>query len=117
MAPPALMNVFLLASRGEIAHKPALIVGRLGDERRRVPGGRAPRVQFEEHAGRLHPGPRRREAARSSVLNGPEPAGDADASLRERIAYSLRVLCVYAQAFALIRKSGVIDLESYPYGM
>ncbi len=116
MAPPALMNVFLLASRGELAHKPALIVGVSATN-----GGAYPVAELRAFGGKNtqvvyipdHVVVRR--AAR--VLNGPEPANDDDAALRERIAYSLRILCVYAQAFTLIRGSGVIDLETYPYGM
>jgi NAD(P)H-dependent FMN reductase len=116
MAPPALMNVFLLASRGEIAHKPALLVGVSATS-----GGAYPVAEMRAFGGKNtqvvyvpdHVVVRRAR----HVLNGPEPVDDADASLRARLAYSLRILCVYARAFVPIRASGVIDLETYPYGM
>lgn len=116
MAPPALLNVFLLASRGEIAHKPALIVAVSATN-----GGAYPVLELRSFGGKNtqvccipdHVIVRQSK----SVLNGPEPESDADAAIRERIAYSLRVFCVYAMAFGPIRRSGVIDLESYPYGM
>lgn len=116
MVPPALLNVFLLASRGELAHRPALIVAVSASG-----GGSAPVLELRAFGGKntqvcYIPDHVIVRNARS-VLNGPGAQSDADQMVRDRIVYSLRVLSVYASAFEAIRKSGVIDLETYPYGM
>ena len=116
MVPPALMNVFLLCEHGEIAHKPALAVGVSA-----TGGGANPVVAMRAftakntHVCYLPDHILVRDSR--NVLSGAEPSGDADVALRGRIGYGLDVLRVYAAAFRLIRKSGVIDLETYPYGM
>ena len=52
-----------------------------------------------------------------SVFNEEEAAGDTDAYLRQRLQYGLKVLDSYALALTGIRKSGIIDHESFPNGM
>jgi NAD(P)H-dependent FMN reductase len=116
MVPPALMNVFLLASRGELSHKPGLIVavsaacgGAYPVAELRAFGIKNTQICYmPEHV-------IVRDA--NEMLNGPESASEDDTMIRDRIAYSLRVLRVYAHAFRAIRASNVIDLEQYPYGM
>ena len=51
------------------------------------------------------------------VLNTPDSVNEDDRRIRERLAYSVKVLEEYAKAFQSIRKSGVIDFETYPNGM
>jgi chromate reductase len=116
MAPPALLNFFLLTSRGEVAHKPALLatVSASG-------GGAYPATQLRA----LSPKNTQicyipeyvivRDA--ENMLNSAEPSSKEDAYLRARLDYSLGVLAAYTAAFCSIRKSGAINLESYPYGM
>lgn len=116
MAPPALMNLFLLADKGQLAHKPALLIGVSATQ-----GGCYPVAELRAFSAKntqicYIPDHVVVRAARE-VLEGPEPRSEDDAYLRGRIAYGLDVLRVYARAFAFIRGSGVIDLESYPYGM
>lgn len=116
MVPPALMNVFLLAGRGELAHKPGMIVavsastgGAYSVAELRVSGQKNTQLTYTpDHI-----------IVRDvrNVLNESEPQSDADTYLRGRIDYALRVLGVYSDAFARIRASGVLDPTSYPYGM
>jgi len=116
MVPPPLMNLFLLANRREFAHKPALIVSVSAGA-----GGAYPVAELRTY------GPKNTQICyipdhvvirdATNVLNEDEPESDADTYIRERIAYSIRMLIVYTQAFIPIRRSGAIDLESFPYGM
>lgn len=116
MVPPALLNVFLMASKGELAHKPAMLVGVSG-----AVGGAYPIAELRAYGGKntqicYVPDHVIVRDARN-VLNDAEPQSDADAWLRGRIDYSLQVLGAYASAFRTVRESGVIDLKSHPYGM
>jgi NAD(P)H-dependent FMN reductase len=116
IVPPPLTNLFLLASRGELAHKPALLVGVSATQ-----GGAYPVASLRASAQKntqvcYIPDQVIVRDARN-VLEGPEPQSDQDATLRERIAYSARVLREYAAAFRQIRRSGVVDLETWPFGM
>ncbi len=116
MTPPALMNVFLLAGRGELAHKPALIVTVSAGS-----GGAYPVVELRTFGYKntqivYLPDHVIVRGARH-VLNGPEPESDADGALRERIAYSVDVLRVYTEALGFVRRSGVVQRERYPNGM
>jgi len=116
MAPPALMNIFLLASRGELAHKPALLVSVSAGK-----GGAYPVAQLRAfgakntHLCYIPDHVIVRDSR--NVLTDEKPNGKDDENLRDRIEYSLGLLAVYATAFQFIRQSGVIDLESFPYGM
>lgn len=115
MVPPALLNVFLMA-KGELAHKPAMIVGVSASV-----GGAYPVAELRSYGHKNtqivyipdHVVVRNVKA----VLNDAEPSGDAEVWLRGRIDYSLQILSAYARALRLVRGSGLIDLESYPYGM
>ena len=116
MVPPALMNIFLLASKDELAHKPGLIVTVSSGE-----GGTYPVAQLRNYGAkntRLVYIPDHviiRDVCH--VLNEGDPVSDTDKYLRERLSYSTKMLKVYAEAFVLIRQSGVYDRTSYPYGM
>lgn len=116
MAPPPLMNVFLLTSRGEIAHKPGLLVTVSANT-----GGAYPVSQLRSfstkntHLCYIPDHVVVRDVR--NVLNEGKPNSKEDEQLRERIEYSLGLLAVYSKAFEFIRQSGVIDLETFPYGM
>ncbi len=116
IVPPAVTNLFLLASRGELAHKPALLVGVSATQ-----GGSYPvaslRASSQKNTQICYIPDQIVVHDARNVLEGPEPQSDQDAILRERIAYSARVLREYATAFRHIRASGVVDLASWPYGM
>lgn len=116
MAPPPLMNVFLLTSRGEIAHKPGLLVTVSSGA-----GGAYPVSQLRSFSTKntqlcYIPDHVVVRDARN-VLNDEKPKSKEDEYLRERIEYSLGLLAVYSKAFEFIRQSGVVDLETFPYGM
>lgn len=116
MAPPALLNVFLMASKGELAHKPAMIVGVSGSV-----NGVYPVVELRNFGLKntqicyIPDHVIVRDAAK--VLNDGPPASDADTWLRGRVDYSLGVLGAYASGLRLVRESGKIDRKTYPFGM
>jgi NAD(P)H-dependent FMN reductase len=116
IVPPSLTNLFLLASRGELAHKPALLVGVSATQ-----GGAYPlaslRASSQKNTQICYVPDQIVVRDARNVLEGPEPQGENDALLRERIAYSVRVLREYTAAFRQIRNSGVIDLQAWPFGM
>lgn len=114
MVPPPLMNVFLLASRGEMSHKPALIVSVSGGS-----GGCHPVTLLR---GFGHKNNQVCYVPDHVIVRGSH--GDQlqeDPSsipyLRDRMHYSLSVFKVYTDSFKQIRCSAPINLEAYPYGM
>lgn len=116
MASPALKNFFLFCGGGELAHKPALLVAVSASA-----GGSYPVAELRMSSSKntqvcyIPDQIIVRHAAK--MLAGSEPASSEDRRLRERIDYSLRVLECYAGALRAVRGAGVIDLQTYPYGM
>jgi NAD(P)H-dependent FMN reductase len=116
MVPAGLKNFFLLCGGDLLAHKPGLIVTVSASL-----GGSYPVVELRTSSyknTRICYIPDHvivRNVAR--MLKGDRPAEEHDASLRQRIEYSLRVLLQYATALRLVRLSGVVDLKSFPYGL
>ncbi len=115
MAPPALMNLFLLAG-GELAHKPALIVTVSAG-----PGGAYPVAELRAYGYKntqicYIP---EQVVVRNvkAMLNDAEPASERDRRLRDRITYGLQVLGAYAEGLAGVRAKGVIDRGRFPNGM
>jgi NAD(P)H-dependent FMN reductase len=116
MAPATLKNFFLWCNGQELSHKPGLIVAvgrRLGGaypvaELRMSSYKNTQLCYIPEHVIVRHV---------ESVFNGPEPAGEDEALLRDRLDYALRVLVEYARALRAVRESGVIDAERFPWGM
>jgi len=117
MAPAGLKNFFLFCSKGELAHKPGMIVsvsaGMNGAypvaELRMTSGKNNQLVYIPDHV---------IVRTAEAVLNDLEkPASPIDESLRKRIHYSLNVLQQYALAFRQVRESGVLNLKDYPFGM
>jgi NAD(P)H-dependent FMN reductase len=116
MAPASLKNFFLWCNGQELSHKPGLIVS----VARRL-GGSYPVVELRmssykntqicwipEHVIVRHV---------ESMLNSPEPSGDDEVLLRQRLQYGLSVLLEYARALCDVRASGVIDARRYRWGM
>lgn len=116
MVPAALKNLFLLCMRGELAHKPGLIVA-VSSSR----GGAYPVAELRMSSyknTRLCYIPEQiilREIG--GLLHGDAPASEDDAYLRGRIDYALGLLHRYAAALRLVRESGAIDHAAYPNGM
>lgn len=115
MVPAALKNFFLCCGR-ELAHKPALIVavsagqgGSYPVAELRMSSYKNTRVCFiPEHV-------IVRDA--HNVMNGPEPASEADRKIRARMDYALKLLVEYAGALRAVRASGVVESARYPFGM
>ena len=116
MVPAGLKNFFLLCGGDLLAHKPGLIVTVSASL-----GGSYPVVELRTssykntHICYIPDHVIVRNV--NQMLKGDQPADEHDASLRRRIEYSLRLLIEYAKALQSVRSSGVVDLQSYPYGM
>ncbi len=116
MVPPALMNLFLLASRAEFSHKPTLIVSVSASN-----GGAYPVSQLRSF------GYKNNQVCYvpdhliirnvNDILNGDDYDDEKEGYIRDRIEYSLSVFKVYTHAFDTIKNSEIINLERYPYGM
>lgn len=116
MVPAGLKNFFPLCGGDVLAHKPVLIVTVSASL-----GGSYPVVELRTSSyknTRICYIPDHviiRNVGR--MLQGDQPNDEHDASVRERIYYSLRLLLQYSKALESVRSSGVIDLKSFPYGM
>lgn len=117
MAAPGLKNFLLYCSPNEMGHKPALIVT--------VSAARGGAYPVAELRGSSYKNifltyiPDHvivRDVG--DVLNDPaKSASKDDDYIRERIAYSLKILGEYAGALKAVRESGLIDYKTYPFGM
>lgn len=118
MVPAALKNFFLMWSKQELAHKPALIVSVSAGT-----GGAYPIAELRtssyknnnlcylpNHVIIRHV---------TSVLNEDIDTNNAeeDSKIRERVDHALQTLLVYSQAFQNIRETQIVDLQRYPFGM
>ncbi|TCK18054.1 NADPH-dependent FMN reductase [Thiogranum longum] len=116
--PAGLKNFFLMWGKGELAHKPALIVTVSSAD-----GGAYPVAELRMSSyknNRLCYIPEQVIVRNvESVLNDdPEKNNpDADGYFRERIAYALGVLKEYALALREVRSSGAASLEVFRNGM
>lgn len=117
MVPSRLKNFFLLCDDDELAHKPGLIVsissGRGGSypvaELRMSSYKNTRLLWIPEHVIIQNV---------ENVLNEPFQAlSEADKYIQDRLLYSLKLLNEYADKLNMIRQSGVIDHDSFPYGM
>ncbi len=116
MVPAGLKNFFLLCGSGELAHKPGMIVavssgvgGSYPVNELRISSYKNTRLCYmPDHVIVRNVG---------AMLKGDAPADDHDKHLRERINYSLKVLVQYSKGLKLVRESGVVDYEHFPYGM
>ncbi len=116
--PSALKNFFLMWGKGELAHKPALIVTVSSAD-----GGAYPVAELRMSSyknNRICYIPEQIIVRNvESVLND-DPAlndPDADAYFRDRILYALRILREYAAALKKVRETGVTDPGVYKNGM
>lgn len=115
MVPPAMKNLFVICDK-ELAHKPALLVsvsagmgGAYPIAELRMSSYKNSRVCYiPDHVIVRHV---------EQVMNTPDSVNEDDKRIRDRLAYSVKVLEEYAKAFQSIRQSGVIDLAAHPNGM
>lgn len=116
--PAGLKNFFLLWGKGELAHKPALIVtvssgdgGAYPVAELRMSSYKNNRICYiPEHVIVRHV---------EKVLNDDPAQNDAraDAYFRDRIRYALTILSEYAVALRQVRASGATDRSVYKNGM
>ena len=117
MVPSALKNFFLMWGKGELAHKPALIVAvSAGD------GGAYPVAELRMSSyknNRICYIPEQVIVRHvESVLNEKgENDPDADTYFRERLIFALRLLKEYAVALKLVRASGATSDTRFKNGM
>lgn len=112
MVPPALKNFLLLCGGKDIAHKPGLIIavssGRGGSypvAELRTSGYKNNRVCWvPDHV------------IVRDITNFNKTPSDYQRDI-DRLEYSLKMFNEYAKALKTVRNSGVIDLETYPFGM
>jgi NAD(P)H-dependent FMN reductase len=116
MVPAGLKNFFLLCDKRMLAHKPALIVavsasmgGAYPVAELRMSSYKNTRICYiPDHMIIRNVG---------SLLHGEIPVSPEDAAVRDRLQYCLRVLLEYIKALRLVRESGVVNLDQFPYGL
>ncbi|WP_437634592.1 NADPH-dependent FMN reductase [Sorangium sp. So ce854] len=117
MVPAGLKNFFLLCTRGELAHKPALLVAVSSGT-----GGAYPiaelRMSSYKNTYVCYIPDHVIVRSVTGLLNDPAtPQSQDDERIRARLRYALGVLLQYGKALQQVRESGAIDLARYPFGM
>jgi len=118
MVPSGLKNFFLMWGKGELAHKPALIVTVSSAD-----GGAYPVAELRMSSyknNRICYIPEQIIVRNvESVLNEDPQQNNpqADGYFRERIGYALNILAGYARALVQVRASGATDLARFKNGM
>ncbi|WP_437957880.1 NAD(P)H-dependent oxidoreductase [Sorangium sp. So ce119] len=117
MVPAGLKNFFLLCTRRELAHKPALIVAVSSGT-----GGAYPiaelRMSSYKNTYLCYIPDQVIVRSVAGLLNDPAtPQSQDDERIRARLRYALGVLLQYGKALQQVRASGALDLAKYPFGM
>ena len=116
--PSGLKNFFLMWGKGELAHKPALIVSVSSAD-----GGTYPVAELRMSSyknNRICYIPEQIIVRNVEKVLNDDPAqndADADAYFRERILFALNILKQYALALGKVRASGVTVTETFKNGM
>lgn len=116
--PAGLKNLFLLCSKNEVGHKPALIVTVSSSD-----GGAYPVAELRMSSyknNRICYIPEQVIVRHVEGVLNPDPADnkpEADAYYRERIQWSLTLLGHYASALKPIRESGITQHKKFGNGM
>jgi chromate reductase len=113
MAPPALINLFMLAEHNEFSHKPALIVGVSSGN-----GGAYPVAQLRGFSSKntkicFIP----EHVIVRNVKDKRFEGDDFSQYDQDRLLYSLTVLKAYIPGFDQVRSSGILDYKKWAYGM
>ena len=117
-APSGLKNFFLMWGKGELAHKPALIVTVSSGD-----GGAYPVAELRMSSyknNRICYIPEQIIVRNVETVLNEDPQQNnpqADGYFRERIGYALNILKEYAQALGQVRASGATDLGKFKNGM
>ncbi|GKW26206.1 NAD(P)H-dependent oxidoreductase [Pectobacterium polonicum] len=113
MIPPALMNLLILSERNELSHKPALIVS--------VSAGNGGAYTVAQLKGFYSKNNRLCFIPDHVIIRNirdKEFDGDKNsAEDYERLTYSLSILKAYIPGLAHVRQCGVLDYDTWPYGM
>ncbi len=116
MACPAIKNFFIYASKAELAHKPALLVGVSSGI-----GGAYPISELRASSYkncRLCYLPEHLIVRRvEQVMNGVEPSSEDDQRLHARLDYDLDILARYAQALRPVREAIDMSNPAFANGM
>lgn len=116
MACPAIKNFFIYASKAELAHKPALLVGVSSGI-----GGAYPISELRASSYkncRLCYLPEHLIVRRvEQVMNGVTPSSEDDQRLHARLDYDLDILARYAQALRPVREAIDISNPAFANGM
>ena len=116
MACPAVKNFFLYASKAELAHKPALLVGVSSGV-----GGAYPISELRASGyknSRLCYLPEHLIIRQvEQVLNAGAALGEGDQRIRARIDYALDILCQYAEALKTVRANISFANPDFANGM
>ena len=116
MASPALKNFFVLASKTELAHKPALLVAVSSGLGGSYPISELRSSSFKNN--RLCYIPEQLIVRQVNAMLHPGPVTDAnDLRLRPRIDYALGVLHSYATALQAVRETVDMDNPEFANGM
>ena len=116
--PSGLKNFFLMWGKGELAHKPALIITVSSADGGAYPVAELRMSSYKNNRICYIPEQVIVRNVESVLNDDPEQNNaDADSYFRERIAYALNILKEYAQALAQVRASGAADLSRFKNGM
>lgn len=116
MGAPALKNFFLWCTRGELVHKPALLVGVSASVNGSYPIAELRMSSYKNT--RVCYLPEQLVIRKvESVLNSATVTDEAEAFLRERIDQTLALLAQYTGALASVRQHLKFDFARFPYGM
>ncbi len=117
MVPAGLKNLFLLCSRGELAHKPALIVAVSASLGGSYPVAELRMSSYKNTHICFIPDHVIVRNVRSFFNDATKADSPDDERIRERLHYALGILLEYGKALKQVRASGAIDLAKHPYGM
>jgi len=117
MVTPILKNFFLLCSKGELAHKPGLIVSISSGRGGTYPVSELRMSSYKNNYICYIPDHIIIRYVSEFFKEFDQSKSDEEDYIRQRIDYSLSVLKEYTKALNLVRESQVIDLKSYSYGM
>lgn len=116
--PAGLKNFFLLMSRKELGHKPALIVSVSSGDGGTYPISELRMSSFKNN--RICYIPEHIIIRKvEKVLNNDPASNDerSDSYYRKRLTWVIGMLCEYSRAFRLIRESGITEHSDFTNGM
>jgi len=117
-APSALKNFFLMWSKGELAHKPAMLVAVSSADGGAYPIAELRMSSYKNNRICYIPEQIIIRSVESVLNSNPSDNNpDADAYFRGRILFNLKILKEYATALKQVRNSGITFNPDYKNGM